>query len=148
MTPKQQRFVQEYLIDLNATQAAIRAGYSKKTAKQIGQENLTKPDVKTAIDKALDDRAKETKVDQKYVIDNLIELVERCMQRAPVTDMRGNQIQDEEGRDVWRFDSKGANTALTTLAKHLGMLTDKVQMDHSGSVSLQAEVRKALLGHD
>src|SRR5580704_12855584 len=45
MTPKQTRFVSEYLIDLNATKAAIRAGYSKKTAKSIGQENLTKPDI-------------------------------------------------------------------------------------------------------
>jgi phage terminase small subunit len=45
MTPKQTRFVSEYLIDLNATKAAIRAGYSRKTAKSIGQENLTKPDI-------------------------------------------------------------------------------------------------------
>jgi phage terminase small subunit len=45
MTSKQTRFVSEYLIDLNATKAAIRAGYSRKTAKSIGQENLTKPDI-------------------------------------------------------------------------------------------------------
>lgn len=49
MTPKQQRFVEEYLIDLNATQAAIRAGYSQKTAQQIGAENLTKPVIADAI---------------------------------------------------------------------------------------------------
>lgn len=46
MNAKQKRFCDEYLIDCNATQAAIRAGYSPKTAKQIGQENLTKPDLK------------------------------------------------------------------------------------------------------
>ena len=51
LTPKQQRFVEEYLIDLNATQAAIRAGYSEKTAKSVGHENLTKPDLKKYIDK-------------------------------------------------------------------------------------------------
>jgi phage terminase small subunit len=45
LTDKQKRFCEEYLIDLNATQAAIRAGYSAKTAKSIGQENLTKPDI-------------------------------------------------------------------------------------------------------
>lgn len=45
LTDKQQRFVDEYLIDLNATQAAIRAGYSEKTAKEIGSENLTKPNI-------------------------------------------------------------------------------------------------------
>ena len=49
LTPKQERFCQEYMVDLNATQAAIRAGYSKKTAKSIGQENLTKPDVQVRI---------------------------------------------------------------------------------------------------
>lgn len=51
LSPKQQRFVAEYLIDSNATQAAIRAGYSKKTAKAIGCENLTKPDVAAAVEK-------------------------------------------------------------------------------------------------
>jgi phage terminase small subunit len=49
MTPKQQRFVQEYLVDLNATQAAIRAGYSPRTARSVGSENLTKPDIAAAI---------------------------------------------------------------------------------------------------
>lgn len=51
LTQKQQRFVDEYLISGNATQAAIKAGYSKKTARKIGQENLTKPDIKAKIDK-------------------------------------------------------------------------------------------------
>ena len=50
LTPKQQRFVDEYLIDLNATQAAIRAGYSPKTAHSIGAENLIKPEVQKAIE--------------------------------------------------------------------------------------------------
>ena len=52
LTPKQQLFVEEYLIDLNATQAAIRAGYSKKTAQVIGAENLSKPMVAAAIAEA------------------------------------------------------------------------------------------------
>ena len=45
LTPKQQRFVEEYLIDLNATQSAIRAGYSEKTAYSVGHENLKKPEI-------------------------------------------------------------------------------------------------------
>lgn len=52
LTDKQQRFVAEYLIDLNATQAAIRAGYSEKTARQVGSENLSKPDIGDAIAEA------------------------------------------------------------------------------------------------
>ena len=49
LTAKQQRFVEEYLVDLNATQAAIRAGYSPETARSIGSENLSKPDIADAI---------------------------------------------------------------------------------------------------
>lgn len=52
LTAKQQRFVEEYLVDLNATQAAVRAGYSKKTAGAIGGENLEKPEIQEAIQKA------------------------------------------------------------------------------------------------
>jgi phage terminase small subunit len=52
LTAKQQRFVDEYLIDLNATKAAIRAGYSEKTARSVGSENLTKPDIAEAIAEA------------------------------------------------------------------------------------------------
>ncbi|WP_034801232.1 terminase small subunit [Exiguobacterium oxidotolerans] len=53
MTPKQQLFCDEYLVDLNATQAAIRAGYSEKTAKQTGVENLSKPVIRTYLDERL-----------------------------------------------------------------------------------------------
>ncbi|WP_259343218.1 terminase small subunit [Bordetella avium] len=49
---KQRRFMEEYLVDLNATQAAIRAGYSKKTARQIGEENLSQPDIAKAVQEA------------------------------------------------------------------------------------------------
>lgn len=62
LTDKQSKFVSEYLIDLNATQAAIRAGYSKGTAKQIGSENLSKPAISTAIAEALESGAKRNNV--------------------------------------------------------------------------------------
>ena len=57
MTPKQAAFVQHYLIDQNATQAAIRAGYSVKTAYSIGEENLRKPEIRAAIDAVMSDTA-------------------------------------------------------------------------------------------
>ena len=72
LTPKQQRFVEEYLIDLNATQAAIRAGYSEKTAKSIGQENLTKPDIQKAIEEAQNKRQEQTQIDAAYVLKRLV----------------------------------------------------------------------------
>lgn len=62
MTPKQEKFVLEYLIDLNATQASIRAGYSEDTARQIGSENLTKPNIQKAIQKAQKANAERNKI--------------------------------------------------------------------------------------
>jgi phage terminase small subunit len=71
LTPKQARFAEEYLIDLNATQAAIRAGYSAKTARAMGCENLTKPDIQAAVTEAQRDRAARTGITQDEVIRGL-----------------------------------------------------------------------------
>lgn len=71
ITPKQRRFIDEYLVDLNATQAAIRAGYSPKTARFIGNENLTKPDIRGRIQRGMDERSKRTCITQDMVIEEL-----------------------------------------------------------------------------
>ena len=71
LSPKQERFVAEYLVDMNATQAAIRAGYSRKTARQIGQENLTKPDIQDAIRAALNKIKERVELTQERVLENL-----------------------------------------------------------------------------
>ena len=71
MTEKQKRFVEEYLIDLNATQAAIRAGYSPQTAYSIGEENLRKPEIKSRIDKAMAERSRRTGINQDRVLQEL-----------------------------------------------------------------------------
>lgn len=65
MTDKQQFFVQEYLKDFNATQAAIRAGYSKKTAGAIGAENLTKPEIQQALQKVMSERKESLTADRQ-----------------------------------------------------------------------------------
>lgn len=74
LTPKQRRFVSEYLKDLNATQAAIRAGYSERTARSIAQENLTKPDIHQAIEKAMAARSKRTQITADEVLKQWHEL--------------------------------------------------------------------------
>jgi len=71
LTPKQQRFVEEYLVDLNATQAAIRAGYSKKTAKATGHENLTKPDIAKAVEAGRKAMAEKAGVSAERVVNEL-----------------------------------------------------------------------------
>jgi len=71
LTPKQEAFVQEYLVDLNATQAAIRAGYSKRTAYRTGADNLKKPQIATAIAKAKVERAKRVEITADRVLEEL-----------------------------------------------------------------------------
>lgn len=132
LTDKQKEFVRQYLVDLNATQAAIRAGYSMKTAYRQGADLLQKTSIREAIEKAQAKRARRVEVTQDYVLSNLVEVVERTMQRAPVTDRKGEQVTDEEGRAVWTFDAKNANRALELLGKHLGIFTDKIRAELSG----------------
>jgi phage terminase small subunit len=74
LTARQQRFVDEYLIDLNATQAAIRAGYSPKTARSISNENLTKPDIQAAIEKGMQARSGRVEITQDMVLRELAKI--------------------------------------------------------------------------
>ena len=76
LTAKQQLFVDEYLIDLNATRAAIRAGYSENTAKEIGCENLTKPNIAEAIIEAKQARSERTQIDADWLLKRLAEEAE------------------------------------------------------------------------
>ena len=137
LTPKQQRFVEEYLVDLNATQAAIRAGYSSRNADKIAFQLLGKTRVAEAIAAAKAERSARVAVSADYVLNNLVEIVERSMQRAPVFVGFGEQLTDEEGRSVWRFDGKTATKALELLGKHLGMYKDRVESDVSGGLEIK-----------
>lgn len=139
MNARQRRFVDEYLVDLNATQAAIRAGYSEKTAYSIGQENLKKPEISSRIADAQAEIAKRTEVTVDYVIKNLVEVIERCSQRAPVMVREGKrmvQLVDEDDRHVWQFDAKGVIGASNLLGKHLGMYIEKreIMLPQGGGV--------------
>lgn len=77
LTEKQKRFCDEYLIDLNATQAAIRAGYSEKTARQTATENLSKPYIREYIDKRLAEKDAELIADQDEVLKYLTSVMRR-----------------------------------------------------------------------
>ncbi len=129
MTEKQKRFVEEYLIDLNATAAAKRAGYKNA---EIGRQLITKNNVLSAIQERMRKRGERTELTQDYVLNNLIEIVERCMQRAPVLNMKGEQVHDEDGNNLWAFREKGATKALELLGKHLGMFKDRVEVRQEG----------------
>jgi phage terminase small subunit len=100
MTPKQQRFVDEYLIDLNATQAAIRAGYSKKTARAVGSENLTKPDIRAAVAEAQQARSERTKIGADWVLARLADEADADL--ADLYDKNGGLKPITEWPLVWR----------------------------------------------
>lgn len=112
LTPKQQRFVDEYLIDLNATQSAIRAGYSPKTAEQQGFQLLKKTSVSEAIEQAQQERQKRTLVTQDDVIRGLLTEAE----------WQGEGSSHSARVSAWAH-----------LGKHLNMFTDKI--DHTSSDS-------------
>ena len=105
LTAKQERFVQEYLIDLNATQAAIRAGYSEKTAKQAGFENMTKPDLQSRIQEALSERQKEAKYDAAMVLSRHIEIDQ--MDIADILKDDGSLKPISQWPKVWRTSISG-----------------------------------------
>lgn len=119
LNEKQKIFCQEYIIDFNGTRAAIVAGYSKKTARSMASENLTKPDIQQHLKELINQRSERTKITQDEVVANIVEVMQRCMQAKPVLFM-GHQVQDEEGNNLWKFDSQGANKALDMLMKHTG----------------------------
>jgi phage terminase small subunit len=157
LTPKQERFVAEYLVDLNATQAAIRAGYSEKTAKVIGQENLTKPDVAEAIAKRQKRIAEKLEVTQENIVKELAHIafddisnyldfwtdeetgeVKVRVKDSKTIDTRSiSEVQ--LGKDgQFKFKTYCKDNALVQLGKHLGMFTEKVE--HSGQIEHKIEL--------
>ena len=125
LTPKQTAFCQEYVLDLNATQAAIRAGYSKKTANEQGARALAKVSVGTQVKRLLDERTRRVEVDADFVVRTLVENVQRSMQAVGVLDNEGNPIGQ------YRYNGAVANKALELLGRHLGMFIDKHEVEHS-----------------
>lgn len=144
MTEKQKRFVEEYLIDLNATQAAIRAGYSSKNADKIGHELLGKTRVSEAISKAMAERSRRTGINQDRVLQELArigfakitDVVDpdtakikadasgddlACIQSIKI---KPNEFGTE--REVKLYDKK---SALVDIGKHLGMFKERVELD-------------------
>ena len=136
LTDKQKRFVEEYLVDLNATQSAIRAGYSEQTAYSIGQRLLKKVEVQEAIQQAQNKRSERTQITQDEVIRRLIENVDISMgKKATVITIPSKSENGEVvGNDVAQFvyEPSAANKALELLGKHLGIFKDGVDITSGG----------------
>ena len=137
LNDKQQRFCDEYLIDLNATQAAIRAGYSEKTAKSIGHENLTKPDVIAY----LSERQKEREIRTQITQDNVLRDIDKIKADAMT------KISDREG-NLSMNNHPAALKACELLGKHLGMFKDRVEMTGADGGPLNLSLEVAFIGAD
>lgn len=155
LNEKQIKFCNEYLIDLNATQAAIRAGYSKKTARIIACENLTKPNIQKYIQELQEGIKKRNRISQDEIMQDLIEVKNRCMQNVPV--MYFDKIDKEwkhEGADIgeplYKFDSQGATKALDLLGKITGAFKEDNAQKNTGFVQkvyITQEQHNATLEH-
>lgn len=121
LTDRQERFCREYIIDYNATDAAIRAGYSKKTAYSIGSENLKKPELLARVRELQTEQAERLCINADWVVMQLVEVYNRCMQHKPVYEWHNGELV-ETGE--YAFDSKGALNALEMIGKHLAMFNN------------------------
>lgn len=110
LTAKQEIFVKEYLVDLNATQAAIRAGYSEKTAQEIGSENLSKPIIQEAVQAERDKRAQKLEITADKIAKNIMRISDKAESSGELHTALKGQMD---------------------LAKLLGLIVDKAEIKHS-----------------
>lgn len=129
LTAKQQRFCDEYLIDLNATQAAIRAGYSKKTANRIGTENLSKPVIRQYIDARMAEKESKLIASQDEVLRYLTSVLRGESQSTEIV-VEGTGDGCSEARTIQKEPSeKDRLKAAELLGKRYGLYTDKIETD-------------------
>lgn len=146
LTAKQQRFVIEYLVDLNATQAAIRAGYAAKGAKDQAYQLMQRPEIAAAIKEAMEARNQRTKVDADYVLNRLTEIDQ--MDLAVIHDDDGKLLPIKQWPLIWRqmvkeVDMKTGKVkfhdklrALELIGKHVTVNAFRENVNHSGSINL------------
>lgn len=157
MTNKQKRFVEEYLIDLNATQAAIRAGYAANRASEQGHQLLHKTTVSNAIAQAMAERSRRTGINQDRVVQELARIA--FVKITDLVDTKGEIRVDAAADDIACIESvkiKNADTqfgvsterevklspklkALELLGRHLGMWNDKVDMNINSPIVFEGE---------
>ena len=146
LTEKQKRFVDEYLIDLNATQAAIRAGYSGKTAYSTGNENLKKPEIKKAIEEALAAVHSAKIADAEEILEYLTAVI-RGESKSSVVVVESIGDYMSEARVLEKPpDEKERLKAAELLGKRYSMWTDKVDVTSDGIVQIIDDIPKGDTG--
>ena len=159
LTAKQKRFCNEYLIDLNATQAAIRAGYSEVSARDIGCKNLTNPYIKSYLEKKMANREQRTEITQDMVLKELAKIgfaniddyvtVENNDRNQKIVKVKPTKDIPEDKIAAISSIKQGANgieikvhdkvRALENIGRHLGMFKDKIEISGSNEIKVQLE---------
>ncbi len=121
LTPRQAKFVNEYMLDLNATKAAARAGYSEKTAGAAGGRLLQNVKIQAALNKRMTHRTERTEITQDFVL----------------TGICRNIQQAENAEEQTPAHVQAAMRGYELLGRHLAMFTDKVKATHDGSIALE-----------
>lgn len=137
LTPKQEKFIDEYLVDLNATKAYMRAYevQNEESARRLGSKLLTNVDISMRIEERRKELSKKTQLTQEWVLQKLEECVKKSMQEEEI------QKWDYEnkcmtGTGEYIYDSKGATKALELIGKHLGMYKDKLELSGELDVNI------------
>lgn len=163
LTPRQERFASEYLVDLNATQAAIRAGYSARTAKEQGYKLLTKPQVQAAVEAGQTARGERLKATADDVLREITRLA--MFDPASYTDVKGPDDVKKLPEDVrraivgWSWDKQGRFTlkfakesALEMMGRHHSLFKERIEhsgpaggpIEHEHTAKLPESVERAL----
>ncbi len=133
---KQKRFCEEYLVDCNATQAAIRTGYSKKTARAVGQRLLTNVDIKKYIEQQLQKLKNEKIADAQEVLEYLTSVM-RGEQKEQVALLTGEGVQDLVQKDV---SAKDRLKAAELIGKRYALFTEKVELQGETTVQIVDDI--------
>ena len=136
MTDKQKRFCDEYIIDCNATQAAIRAGYSKKTANRIATENLSKLDIKQYIEERLEQIRSEKTADAKEVMEYLTAVM-RGEHTEQVLRLVGEGVQEVDSISVAEKDRL---KAAELIGKRYGLFKENVDLNGNVGVTIVDDI--------
>jgi len=159
MTAKQKMFCNEYLVDLNATQAAIRAGYSVASARDIGYDNLTKTYIKAYIEKRIGKIIEKTEITQEKVLNELAKIgfatiedyveVDEDQYDDKVVRIKSTKDIPEDKKAAISSIKQGANgievklhdkvRALENIGRHLGMFKDKLEISGSNEIQIKIE---------
>ena len=145
LTVKQQKFAKA-AASKSATEAAIKAGYSKKTARSIASENLTKPNIQKAVEEEIDRAAEAAGVNPEYVYRKLKQIIEVNTQLIVAEDDKEQKL-DKDGNPVWvMVDPLAANQAAKTLGGFLKMGKDKAEEAKDEALMSLAEILRERIG--